>query len=74
MDAGELPEDYHPYYSEGKSNEETLTWCYENGYRPVDEEVFIWNAFMTKRGWNSTNTRKDGNPVNQTPGSPFDHE
>ncbi len=37
---------------EGKSNEEALQWCYENGYRPNDEEVFIWNAFMVKRGWN----------------------
>jgi len=36
----------------GKNNEDALLWCYENGYRPNDEEVFIWNAFMMKRGWN----------------------
>ena len=74
MEAGTLPEAYHPYYSDGfdgrtcrflkvthdavkeqvlsgKSNEEVLAWCYQTGYRPNDEEVFIWNAFMTKRGW-----------------------
>lgn len=35
----------------GKNNEQALQWCYDNGYRPNDEEVFIWNAFMCKRGW-----------------------
>lgn len=36
----------------GISNESVLQWCYTHGYRPNDEEVFIWNAFMMKRGWN----------------------
>ncbi|NDV62787.1 DUF5069 domain-containing protein [Puniceicoccales bacterium CK1056] len=42
--------------SEGKSDDEILEWCYANGYRPTDEEVFIWNAFMQKRGWNDDDT------------------
>ena len=41
---------------EGKSDEEILSWCYKNGYRPNDEEVFIWNAFMVKRGWRDDDT------------------
>ncbi len=32
-------------------DEEVLAWCYANGRRPNEEEVFIFNAFMTKRGW-----------------------
>ena len=35
----------------GGSDEEILEWCYEHGHRPSEEEVFVWNAFMTKRGW-----------------------
>ena len=35
----------------GLEDEAILELCYENGYRPNDEEVFIWNLFMEKRGW-----------------------
>ena len=37
--------------SEDKSDQEILEWCYAHGRRPNDEEVFIWNLFMEKRGW-----------------------
>ncbi len=37
--------------AEGKSDEEILQWCYDNGRKPNDEEVFIWNLFIEKRGW-----------------------
>jgi hypothetical protein len=37
--------------AEGNSDAEILDWCYQNGRRPNDEEVFIWNLFMEKRGW-----------------------
>ncbi len=36
---------------DGKEDNEILEWCYANGRRPNDEEVFIWNLFMEKRGW-----------------------
>jgi len=36
---------------DGKADLEILDWCYANGRRPNDEEVFIWNLFMEKRGW-----------------------
>jgi hypothetical protein len=36
---------------QGGADEEILEWCYKQGYRPSEEEIFVWNAFMTKRGW-----------------------
>lgn len=36
---------------QGGSDEEILEWCFEQGRRPSEEEIKIWNAFMTKRGW-----------------------
>ena len=33
------------------SESELLEWAYNNGRKPEEEEVEIWNAFMQKRGW-----------------------
>jgi hypothetical protein len=35
----------------GGEDEEILQWCFENGRKPSDEEIEIWNDFMSKRGW-----------------------
>src|SRR3954467_13935955 len=35
----------------GRSDEELLAWAFQNGRKPTDEEIEMWNAFMTKRGW-----------------------
>ena len=35
----------------GGSDEEILAWAFENGRKPDAEEIEIWDAFMTKRGW-----------------------
>lgn len=35
----------------GGADEEILQWAFENGRKPSDEEIEIWNGFMTKRGW-----------------------
>lgn len=35
----------------GGTDEEILAWCHEKGRQPSAEEVEIWSAFMTKRGW-----------------------
>ncbi|MEQ1841310.1 MAG: DUF5069 domain-containing protein [Verrucomicrobiales bacterium] len=35
----------------GKSDEEVLDWCLARGRRLTDEEVLIYNSFMSKRGW-----------------------
>ena len=37
---------------QGDTNGEILQWCLENGRRPSEREIFIWNEFMRKRGWN----------------------
>lgn len=36
---------------EGGSDEEILDWCFERGRKPSEEEIHIWNAFLSKRGW-----------------------
>jgi gluconokinase len=35
----------------GGSDEEMLNWCFAYGRKPTDEEIFIFNAFLAKRGW-----------------------
>lgn len=35
----------------GGTDEEILEWCFQRGRRPSEEDIFVWNAFMTKRGW-----------------------
>ena len=35
----------------GKSDEEVLEWCFANGRRLDDEQILIFNSFMSKRGW-----------------------
>ena len=34
----------------GKSDEKVLDWCFANGRRLTDEQVLIYNSFMSKRG------------------------
>ncbi|MGH7992855.1 MAG: DUF5069 domain-containing protein [Limisphaerales bacterium] len=36
---------------QGGTDEEILEWCFCRGRRPNDEEILVWNAFMSKRGW-----------------------
>jgi gluconokinase len=36
----------------GGNDEELLEWCFENGRRPDENEILVWNDFMRKRGWN----------------------
>lgn len=33
-------------------DDEILRWCFDKGRKPSDEEVYIWNEFMRKYGWN----------------------
>jgi hypothetical protein len=46
--------DYPPLVErvkQGGSDEEILQWCYSTGRQPSDEEIYVWNEFMRKRGW-----------------------
>ncbi|CAN5859760.1 hypothetical protein BH11VER1_BH11VER1_40840 [soil metagenome] len=42
----------------GGSDEALLTWVYANGRKPSDDEIEVWNAFMTKRGWRDAGTQR----------------
>ncbi len=44
-------EDIQRLVAEGLPDEGILDWCHEHGRRPGEEETFIWNLFMEKRGW-----------------------
>ncbi|XHR28780.1 MAG: DUF5069 domain-containing protein [Chthoniobacteraceae bacterium] len=35
----------------GASDEAVLEWCYQHGRKPTEDEIEIWDAFMSKRGW-----------------------
>lgn len=35
----------------GKTDQEVLDWCFANGRGLTDEEILIYNSFMSKRGW-----------------------
>ena len=37
---------------EGGTDEEILWWCFDKGHRPTENEIYVWNEFMRKRGWN----------------------
>ena len=37
---------------DGGSDEEILWWCFDKGRRPSENEIYVWNEFMRKRGWN----------------------
>ena len=36
----------------GGTDEEILQWCFDYRRRPVENDVYVWNEFMRKRGWN----------------------
>ena len=37
---------------QGGSDEEILQWCFSVGRRPSEDDIYVWNEFMRKRGWN----------------------
>ena len=37
---------------EEKDDSKVQEWCYAHGRKPSDEEIHIFNAFLSKRGWN----------------------
>jgi gluconokinase len=37
---------------EGGTHEEILEWCFSVGRKPSEDDVYVWNEFMRKRGWN----------------------
>jgi gluconokinase len=41
-----------------KSDEELLAWAFAHGRQPDEQEIEVWNAFMTKRGWRDAGTQR----------------
>ncbi len=35
----------------GATDQEALEWCFQHGRKPEAEDLFIFNAFLSKRGW-----------------------
>jgi Domain of unknown function (DUF5069) len=40
------------YVNEGLTDQAILQSCFGMGHRPSDGEIYMWNEFMRKRGWN----------------------
>ena len=40
------------HVKESGTDDEVLQWCFSVGRQPSDHEIYIWNEFMRKRGWN----------------------
>ena len=48
----------------GGTDKEILDWCFTAGRQPSEDDTYVWNEFMRKRGWNDevseiVNRRKD---------------
>ena len=37
---------------QGGTDEEILEWCFTVGRKPSEDDIYVWNEFMRKRGWN----------------------
>jgi len=38
--------------SQGGTDKEILDWCFTVGRKPSEDDIYVWNEFMRKRGWN----------------------
>jgi len=37
---------------QGGTDEDILDWCFTVGRKPTADDIYVWNEFMRKRGWN----------------------
>ena len=49
-------EDVREQVLSGKTDVEVLDWCFANGRRLTEEEILIYNSFISKRGWHDDET------------------
>jgi hypothetical protein len=42
----------------GGTDEQLLESAFRNGRKPADDEIEVWNAYMTKRGWRDSSTKR----------------
>src|SRR6476661_10162712 len=38
--------------NQGGTDAEILDWCFTVGRNPTEDDIYVWNEFMRKRGWN----------------------
>ncbi len=43
---------------QGGTDDEILEWCYQNGRRLNEDDMFVWNGFILKLGWNDPASRR----------------
>jgi Domain of unknown function (DUF5069) len=58
---GFLRVDYEALEAEtikGRGDDKMLQWTFVHGYKPVDEEVEIWNDYLSKRCWRDQYTSR----------------
>lgn len=73
-------EDVKAQVLSGKTDTQVLDWCFANDRQLTDEEVLIYNSFMSKRGWHDDETdefipemiKQYGLPDNSTVLTDFD--
>ncbi len=49
-------EDVREQVLAGNTNADVLSWCHSHGRRLNDEQILIYNSFMSKRGWRDDET------------------
>jgi hypothetical protein len=37
--------------NQGGTDAEILDWCFTSGRKPTSDDIYVWNEFMRKRGW-----------------------
>ncbi len=42
------------------SDEALLEWCFQQGRRPNEEEILVWNKYASKTGWRDDDTGATG--------------
>jgi hypothetical protein len=42
----------------GGADEEILAWCVQRGKQPSEEQISVWNEYMSKRGWNDSGSER----------------
>src|SRR3954471_18449868 len=43
---------------QGGTDEEILHWCFDNGRKPNEGDIVVWNGFISKLGWRDFATPK----------------
>lgn len=42
------------------SDADLLEWCFQQGRRPTEEEILVWNKYASKTGWRDDDTGATG--------------